>query len=111
MYRLAIPMQRTYENKRELRHRRRDFNGERAAEACFTILVIVIFGMILGIGTYSVLSLIANLQRYRTLEWQRAHAPLYLVNSNGAESNTHSSALMSEQPDLTSSAGALPIRF
>jgi hypothetical protein len=92
-YRLAIPTQRTYENKRELRPRRRDFNGERAAETCFTILTIVIFGVIVGISAYAVLSVIPKFQRYQTPEWQRAHSPLNLVNSNGVESQTHSSGL------------------
>ena len=78
MYRLAIPMQRTYEDKRELRPRRRDFDGERAAETCFTVLTIVIFGMIVGIGAHCAVSLIPNLQRYQTPEWKRAHfAPIW----------------------------------
>ena len=91
MYRLAIPMQRTYENKREVRPRRRDFNGEQAAEAYFTILTIVIFGMIVGIGTYTVLSVIPKFQRHQTQEWKEPHS--YLVNSNRVESQTHSSGL------------------
>jgi len=66
MYRLAIPTQRTNEISCELRPRRRDFNGERAAETCFTILTVVIFGMIAGIGTYSVLSVISDFYRYQT---------------------------------------------
>lgn len=75
MHGLAIPMQRTHENKRELRPRRRDFSGGRAAETCFAILTIVIFGIIVGITAYVVPSAISKLQRYRTPEWQRTHLP------------------------------------
>jgi len=58
-------MQRTYENKRELSPRCRDFNGEQAAEAYFPVLTIVILAMIVGIGAYTVLYVIPNFQRYK----------------------------------------------
>ena len=88
MYPLAIPTQRTSKNQPELRPRRRDFNGEKAAGTCFTVLTIVIFGMIVGIGAYSVLCLIPNLQRDQTPEWRRAHSSLNLVNSVKEEVST-----------------------
>lgn len=55
MNRIAIPMPGVRE-QREPRLRRPEFNGERAVEVYFTILTVVILGMIVGIGAYAVLS-------------------------------------------------------
>jgi len=74
MYRIAIPMQRVPE-KREAGPRRAAFNGERAVDVYFTILTILILGMIVGIGAYAVNSLIPALQDYQSPQWQRSHSP------------------------------------
>ena len=89
MDRIAIPMQRV-PAKREPRPRRPHFDGERATEIYFTVLTILILGMIVGIGAYAINTLIPAWQEYQSQEWQRSHSsrnPAYL---QGDESRSHS---------------------
>ena len=74
MYRIAIPMERVTE-KRETRPRRPRFDGERAVEIYFTVLTIVILGMIVGIAAYAVNSLIPAWQEHQYQQWQRTNFP------------------------------------
>ena len=92
MERIAIPIERVPE-KREPRPRRPPFDGVRAAELYFTILTIVILGMIVGIGAYVVNSLIPAWHEYQSQEWQRSHFLRNLAYPHSDESPSRSSDL------------------
>ena len=85
----AIPLQRVPE-KREPRPRRPRFDGERAAELYFTVLTILILGMIVGLGAYAVNFVIPAWQQYQAQQWQRSHSPLNLAYPHSDESPSHS---------------------
>ena len=89
MERIAIPMQRVAE-KREPRPRRPRSNGEKAAEVYFTVLTILILGMIVGIGAFAVYSVIPAWQQFQSQEWQRTHSPSNLFYPHTDESQPRS---------------------
>lgn len=83
VWRMAIPMQWTQERGHSRRRRSSD-DGERAVEAYFAVLTILILGMIIGIAAFAVLRVIP--------EWQRLHS-LDRMNHNRFEFESHSSEL------------------
>ncbi len=89
MDRIAIPLQRVAE-KREARPRRPHFDGERAVELYYTVLTILILGMIVGIGAYAVNFVIPAWQEYQSHEWQRSHSLRNLAYPHSDESPSHS---------------------
>jgi hypothetical protein len=89
MYRIAIPMEIMHE-KREARARRPGFNGEWALEIYFAVLTIVILGGIVGLGAYTVLSIIPAWQKYQSPAWQRSHSAVNLAYPQSVEFQSHS---------------------
>ena len=65
MLRLAIPLRRVQE-KPEPKKPRRPYDGERAVEIWFATMIILILGMIVGIASYAVHSVIPELQKHET---------------------------------------------
>jgi hypothetical protein len=62
MHRMVLPMLRIYEH-RNTRPKRSNHNPELAVEAYFAVLAVVILGMIIGLVTYTVYTVIPELQR------------------------------------------------
>ena len=92
MYRIAIPMQRMHEKReaRETRARRRGSNAERGLDIYFAVITIVILGGIVGLGAYTVLSVIPAWQKYQSSAWQRSHSPSTLAYPQNVEFHSHS---------------------
>lgn len=59
---IAIPIF-TTDNRPKSRQRRPTRRGDRAVEAYFAVLTFVILGMIIGLGAYTVLSVIPEWQK------------------------------------------------
>ena len=93
MYRLAVPMQRLHE-KREPHPRRRSVDGERAVEVYFTVLTIVILGMIVGISAYTVRSIIPKLKELQSPEWQSSHYQRNHESPTDCALKSHSASTM-----------------
>ena len=108
-------MQRTYEDKRDLRHRRRDFNGERAAEACFTVLTIVNCDSRddRGVSAHIPCFTSSRSSRDTKLRWQIAHSSFNFVSkrthralnrrtcTNETHGGVESSQLATNHPEPT----------
>ena len=92
MDRIAIPIERVAE-KREPRPRRRGFDGERAVELYFTVLTILILGMIVGVAAFAVNFVIPAWQEHQSQEWQRSHSPMNLAYPHSDESPSQPSDL------------------
>jgi hypothetical protein len=89
MYRIAIPMPRVHE-KRETRARRPGFNAERVLEIYFAVLTVLILGGIVGLGAYTVLSIIPAWQKYQSPAWQKSHSPMNFSYPQSVEFQSHS---------------------
>ena len=89
MDRIAIPIERVAE-KREPRPRRPRFDGERAVELYFTVLTVLILGMIVGLAAFAVNYVIPAWQERQSQEWQRSHSPMNLAYPHRDESPSRS---------------------
>lgn len=71
MYRMSIPVQRVPE--KHARPRSPRFSGARGAELYFTVLTIVILGIIVVIGACVINFLIPAWQQFQSQQWQKFH--------------------------------------
>jgi len=62
-------------------------------EVYFAVLTIVILGGIVGLGSYTALSIIPEWKKYRSLAWQRSHSP---VNPAYPQSVEYSSYILGD---------------
>jgi hypothetical protein len=91
-YLIKKPMHRLHE-RRDRRPRRTRDSGERAVEACFAVLTVVILGMMIGMGAYAVLYVIPEWQRYHSQELQRYRSPWHQDAPWNVEFESHSPEL------------------